>query len=699
LGKIKKFSFPVLIFGLCFVLGPSSRSGSASQQAAQPQKPLQHEVAVTLKLIQVYVTDKHGQPVTDLTKEDFELTDNGQAKKITDFERHSLVLPAAPQTAQTAVVPTALPMINRKFFLFFDFAFNNMSGIAESKKAALNFIDAQIRLGDEVGVISYTANKGLTLHEYLTTDLKKIRQVVEGMSLNKFLGRAADIEDKWWEFKPEVGVSNQFRSGQYDQREEKFVLSKEKEAKEMIYKAQVGDYFADLAELAKSLRYIPGLKNIIFFSSGVANYLLYGSLKYSNLSDSHLLDGFRNVCTELTGSNCSIYTVNSSGLGTAHFKSSDDVGDSSLKQLATETGGRYFGNIESYETINQEIQNLTGTYYVLGYPIGELWDGKFHTIEVRVKRKDCNVYGQKGYFNPKPYSEYSNNEKFLHLIDLALSEKPQLQEAVDFPLTVVPYDAKEKTDLFVLAKIPTNRIQEKAGEKTEIVTIVFNAQNEIAALRRKEVNLGQYGTNEVIDVSTISLAPGPYECRVVTRNMATGKGARGAYQVSVSETRKSSFILLPPLLLEPGRQSIFIEEGTPTKKEARFLDIFQFDTNQYYPLVGKLGKTATKLLAVVRCIIAGAKELKISFSGSLAEISSQKSIPISITLVGRYQERETYGYLLNLDVGGLEPGRYSLNISANVKNSDLKASASSSFVVDGARGNIPALKKKSNSDK
>lgn len=36
---------------------------------------LQHEVTVTIKLIQVYVTDKEGNSVTDLEKSDFELFD------------------------------------------------------------------------------------------------------------------------------------------------------------------------------------------------------------------------------------------------------------------------------------------------------------------------------------------------------------------------------------------------------------------------------------------------------------------------------------------------------------------------------------------------------------------------------------------------------------------------------------------------
>ena len=54
------------------------------------QKGLQYEVTVVLKLIQVYVTDKEGNPVTDLDKSEFTIFDNGEFKEITEFERHIL---------------------------------------------------------------------------------------------------------------------------------------------------------------------------------------------------------------------------------------------------------------------------------------------------------------------------------------------------------------------------------------------------------------------------------------------------------------------------------------------------------------------------------------------------------------------------------------------------------------------------------
>ena len=77
----------VLIF--LFVAAAITPYRNIAQQASR-QPPLQYEVSVTLKLIQVYVTDKNGKSIQDLTKDDFALYDNGKPVTITEFEKNDL---------------------------------------------------------------------------------------------------------------------------------------------------------------------------------------------------------------------------------------------------------------------------------------------------------------------------------------------------------------------------------------------------------------------------------------------------------------------------------------------------------------------------------------------------------------------------------------------------------------------------------
>ena len=148
---------------------------------------LQYEVLVALKLVQIFVTDKDGNPVTDLCKSDFEIKDNRKSVKITDFEKHILSLPkensmGVTRSRKPGNTYIQSPRLARKFLLFFDFAFNEMKGILRAKKAALHFIDSQVHPDDEIGIMSYDVFKGLTLHEYFTKEHNKIREAIENES-------------------------------------------------------------------------------------------------------------------------------------------------------------------------------------------------------------------------------------------------------------------------------------------------------------------------------------------------------------------------------------------------------------------------------------------------------------------------------------------------------------------------------------
>ncbi|MCK7540031.1 MAG: hypothetical protein MZV63_58550 [Marinilabiliales bacterium] len=89
----------------------------------------------------------------------------------------------------------------RKYFIFFDFAFNSPIGAMASVKAAQHFIDSEAAPEDEVAVMSYSAAKGLKVHEFLTNDLAKARQAVAGISAKEISGRAEEIEREYWDLR------------------------------------------------------------------------------------------------------------------------------------------------------------------------------------------------------------------------------------------------------------------------------------------------------------------------------------------------------------------------------------------------------------------------------------------------------------------------------------------------------------------
>src|SRR5204862_4130952 len=89
-------------------------------------------------------------------------------------------------------------------------------------------------------------------------------------------------------------------------------------------------------------------------------------------------------------------TNNLSGLR-AEIRQSQD----SLRGLSEETGG--FASVgNDPNVVFDRIVKANSTYYVLGYyPPTHPRDGRFHKIEVRVRRPGVRVAARKGYADPR----------------------------------------------------------------------------------------------------------------------------------------------------------------------------------------------------------------------------------------------------------------------------------------------------------
>jgi VWFA-related protein len=80
-------------------------------------------------------------------------------------------------------------------------------------------------------------------------------------------------------------------------------------------------------------------------------------------------------------------------------------GESVLKQMADETGGRLFqvNGKNSLDSIFEQIQQEMRTQYAIGYsPTNARKDGTFRKIDLRVSNKDLKVQVRKGYYALPP---------------------------------------------------------------------------------------------------------------------------------------------------------------------------------------------------------------------------------------------------------------------------------------------------------
>ena len=151
--------------------------------------------------------------------------------------------------------------------------------------------------------------------------------------------------------------------------------------------------------------------------------------------------------------------------------------------------------------------------------------GAYHNIKVEVTKPNYRVHAQKGYFNPKPFGEYSELERMLHLVDLALSEEPLFQTPVRFPMKAVPCEPAAEGNLCLTAEVPIEKIREVLAGKSEFVAVIFDDKENIVTLRRNEKQTYTL-TGELFSFgAAFSLSPGRYQCRLIIRNLDTGRGA------------------------------------------------------------------------------------------------------------------------------------------------------------------------------
>ena len=621
---------------------------------SNPEPSFQHEVTVTLKLIQVFVTDASGKPALDLAKSDFTLTDNGQPQKITDFEQHVLGLPAARPTdiepAPPVVAPSpsarsATPLLSRKFIFLIDCCQNVLEGVGKAKLAALAFMASKTMPDDEVALFTLSPVSGLTLYENLTKDHAKVRNKIK--KLREFVGGGRDA--------PASDLT-----GMELMNAQIFA----------VHGGHAGptqrNLFADIAEWAKALRAIPGQKNIILFTMGFGTQAVRPG-RLNNIL-------FETMARALASANAPVFTVDTTpqelpGREVWDKLPSGTLPERSLAYLSETTGGKFLGGVNYAARIAEEIHDATANYYVLGYYIPASWDGKFHDVKVEVRRAGFTVHGQRGYFNPVPFAKLSPIEKHIHLLSLALGDTAAAVRTLDFPMAALPFAAPgQAANVLLISGLAPDTIRREIGDRTEFITLILDQNNAITHGERAEVDWKDLKTGSIYQYGLASLAPGHYDCRAVVRNLEDGRAAVGACAVEVTAQPAEGSILYPPLLLVKGRDGRYLdltrkgdENGPAGLSITR---IYPFPAKDYVPLVGPLDQDASELWAMLKGVWRGARSGEIELACSLKAEGGSEEIPVQVEILSAASSDDGDSYLLRLELPALRPGRWALEIRA-----------------------------------
>jgi len=654
-------AFVLCAFVAAGVSGGQGLPAQVKTKAAEAS--LQHQVTVTLKLIQVFVTNDKVKPALDLERSDFVLYDNGAPQTITDFEKHVLPAPEA-EPAQAAPAPPpareTAPLLKRKFIFFIDYGRNDLEGLGKARKAAVEFLDTKVQQDDEVALFSFSTASGLTLHEYFTSDHGKVRAAIMKMRDAPGISESGMSD-----------VSFDHESMGMD------ILDRQVFSRHGGHAGGVGrNLFAEVGEWAKALRTIPGQKNIIFFSRGFG-----GGVVRPGAPDNSF---FQMMARELASANAPVFTVNTT-TGVLGKLAAGVFPEASLEYLSKTTGGKYLGEVDYSRRIAAEIQDATSNYYVLGFTIAAAWDGKFHDIKVEVRKPGHKVYVQRGYFNPLPFNKLSPVEKHLHLLDLALAEKASSKRSLDIPLTAVAFSDEKAANTLLLSEVSVLSIREAVGDPTEFISLILDRNKSLVDGKRFEIDWKSMRGEKVFQYATVALAPGQYDCRVIIRNLEDGRAAVGSCSVEVGGPRAEGPTLFPPLFLVRGPEAQYLNATTPAKGDpaagVSISAIFPFPPKEYVPLVGSLERGQDLLGAAVRCVWKGNRSGEMELSAWLSPEGSDERTQVEMTIVNSASRDETDFYLMEFEILGLLPGRYRLEIIAEDVATGLNLRTAGWFLV------------------
>ncbi|MDI6697999.1 MAG: VWA domain-containing protein [Candidatus Saccharicenans sp.] len=686
--------------------GSGLAAGRLEQQLPKElQIKPRHEVTVAVKLVQVYVTDKDGQPVGNLTADDFEIYDNNKPVPIIHFEKHF----AEQLTAAAETGPG--PALNRKFFLFFDLGFTDARGLMRAKNAALRFMEKSLLPTDEISLVTYTALRGLTLHEYLTRDHDRVRKIIESFGLKSITGRAENLSNFFYS---DMLMSLQSDEVQTTPEDSFFTDQARLQTGQMLdtsrrqgYVDQARFYLEALNNLARVLRTVPGYKNIILFSAGLAKQLLFGRTggavvgDWSNpeqlaaqmaeydaaQADSGLRSDFSRLLKEFKNSNCAVFTVDISrahkemdveGSGGAMPGARELDGADSLKQLASETGGRFYANTVNPENAMEEIVNTTRNFYILGIKVDESWDGKYHKIKVKVNKKGYRVYSQAGYFNPRPFKEYNNFEKLLHLIEVALTDDPWPYLPVNIPVSGLTVVEKGWPVVLAYARAAGADLVDVFGPKTEAYLLIFNDRGELILIKKFKAVVSEKDKKEneaFLPSFMLPVKPGKYECALVMRNLETGRAARGKASVEVPGQLPVMPYLDPPLLLRlDDRARELNGAGEPT-----LASVYGYNPGTYSAAADTVPVETRKLYAALRLACPAGWEEGLEIKAQLAEASSQTGKDLPVAILEKNREGQLIKLLVELRTGEMTEGTYRLIFTLSAPNFSQPLEAEAGF--------------------
>ncbi len=375
----------------------------------------------------------------------------------------------------------------------------------------------------------------------------------------------------------------------------------------------------------------------------------------------------------------------------------------SLRTLSEETGGFAAVNQNDLSSAFDRIVDANSRYYVLGYyPPTQARDGRFHRIEVRVKRPGLRVSARRGYAAPRgrSQSERRRDEEARRARDArkggANNTSPELRDALNTPLQqsgltfsiqAAPFKLNQKEASVALAIEFDGKALEFAerdngavfANNLELSFFGIDQNGRAQRATRTELNLTlrpesykRVKNGGLRANPRLTLEPGRYQIRVGARD-SNGKVGTVFHDVVVPDFRKEPVMLSGLLLTAGSAQNAMTAQPDPAA--AKLLpgpatSRRHFQRNDVLTVFAEIYDNSSKPRQTETIV-------------SLIAESGREAFAARDTVENTPSNRwTTYALTRQIPLKDLAPGRYILRVEARVRDTSAPAVRETTITIE-----------------
>jgi VWFA-related protein len=491
------------------------------------EPPQTFRTTTRLVEVPVVVTDRIGRAVAGLTRDDFELTEDGKPQAISVFDvldtRAVPSRPAAPTEEETdEASPHFTNHVPRSGASAVVILLDRLNAGFDSQWFAKIGVDRALQVArPDDRIALYALDGGIRVLHDFTTDAASLRRALE-----QYQARVSGAYDASTDPGPNLPPPGPGETVPV------WIVDPSLAVSEFYQRERWRATFQSLEALAGHLDGVEGRKSVVWVSE-VFPMPTRGAVEFLEL--------MRKATRALSSAQAALYPVDSRGLvgaisysrtGEARLNTFGDVRSNieTMEVMAEETGGRPFANSNALDVSVRRALDDARLVYLLGYhPADSRADGRFRAISVKVKRKALTVRARAGYVAAETPSDQKARDA-------------AIKEALRGPLTATQvglsartaYSGESSLNVALTVDASTLTLEQRdglwRGEVDVLVAEVTKAgRGSIVRTERLELSIPNERRADVLTsglplaLDGLPLTRYLHELRIVARDVASGR--------------------------------------------------------------------------------------------------------------------------------------------------------------------------------